>query len=323
MRAVWKGTIGFGSAAIPVKAYSATEERSSGLHQLHLPDGGRIRYKRVCEVDGAEIPAEEIGRGYEMPGGDVVVLTDEDFASLPLPTTHSIDICAFTPLEQIDPVYFAKSYYLEPDVAGTKSYVLLAEAMQQADRSAVVKVALRGRETLGALRVRDQLLVLETMLWPDEIRRPPDFPFLHQDVDVRLGELRAAANIIENLATDFAPEEYTDQYQEALDRLIQAKAEGSEVVQPAATAQNDGVAKLLAALQDSAATLVEENEGQLPPEERSEQSEGSEQPPENGRKPVRKPSVRKAKAAEEKAAASKDQAKKATSKTRSSARPRR
>ncbi|MEC3976373.1 non-homologous end joining protein Ku [Amycolatopsis sp. H20-H5] len=250
MRAVWKGTIGFGAFAVPVKAYSATEERGITLHQVHETDGGRVRVKRVCEVDGLEVPAAEIARGFPLPGGDTVLLSEEDLAGLPLPTSRSIDVRGFAPLEQVDPVYFAKTYYLEPEPAGTKPYVLLSEALRQSGRVAVVKVALRQRETLGVLRVRDQVILLETMLWPDEVRTP-DFPFLHEDVDLRRGEVKAAVNLIEELTTDFAPGKYTDHYREALDALIRAKIDGADVVQPTAAEQAEGVTKLLAALQDT------------------------------------------------------------------------
>jgi DNA end-binding protein Ku len=248
MRSVWKGTIGFGTVAIPVKAYGATEEQSAGLHQLHLSDGGRIRMKRVCEADGAEVPFTEVGKGATLPGGQVVVLTEEDLATLPLSTTHSIEVLEFAPLDQIDPIYYAKSYYLEPDPIGTRPYVLLAESLRQSGKVAVVKVALRQRETIAVLRVKDHVLVLNTMLWPDEIRTP-DFPFLSEDVPVRLRELRAATALIDRLATDFAPEKHRDRYREALAELISAKAEGREVVAPTEAEQDAGVAELLAALQ--------------------------------------------------------------------------
>ncbi|WP_414945091.1 Ku protein [Amycolatopsis sp. cmx-11-32] len=251
MRAVWKGTIGFGTYAIPVKAYSATEEHNVPLHQVHEPDGGRVRVKWVCEVDGAEVPAAEMAKGYPVPGGDVVLLTGGDFASLLAPTTQSMDVVGFTPAEQVDSTHFARSYYLEPEPAGTKPYVLLSEALQQSGRIAIVKVTLRQRETLGALRVRDQVIVLETMLWPDEIRRP-DFPFLHEDVDLRRGELRNAVSLIEDLTQDFDPGQYTDRYREALEALIQAKLDGDDVLQPTAAQQAEGVTRLLAALQQSA-----------------------------------------------------------------------
>jgi DNA end-binding protein Ku len=251
MRTVWKGTIGLGGSAIPVKAYSATEEHGTSLHQLHLTDGGRLRQKRVCEIDGTEIPLDEVGRGYTLPGGDVVVFSDEELAALPLPTAHSIQVLGFVRPGQIDPIYYGKSYYLEPEVSSTRPYVLLAEALHQAERVGIVKVAIRQRETLGALRVRDQVIVLDTMHWPDEIRRP-DFPFLHDDVDVRLSHLRAAANLVENLSGDFDPGEYTDTYSAALAALIEAKIEGREVVQPTAGRQAAGVDELLEALQATA-----------------------------------------------------------------------
>lgn len=251
MRSVWKGTIGFGEFGIPVKIYSATEEHSVGLRQLHHSDGGRVKYLRVCELDGAEVPSTEIVKGYPMPGGDVVMVTDEELASLPLPTAQSIDVRGFAPMDQIDPIYFAKSYYLEPEPGGTKPYVLFSEALQQAGRVAVVKIALRQRETLGVLRVRDQVLMLETMLWPDEIRTP-DFPFQHEDVDIRPGELRTAVAMIKRLAGDFEPKQFSDHYREALEELIQAKVDGDQVVQPTAALQAEGVTALLAALRNRA-----------------------------------------------------------------------
>jgi DNA end-binding protein Ku len=251
MRAMWMGTIGFGSYAIPVKAYSATEDREIPLHQVHEADGGRIRVKRVCEVDGAEVPPEEMVRGYVVPGGDVVLLSDHELASLPMPG-RTIAIRGFAPQADVDPIWFAKSYYLEPEPAGTKPYVLFSEALQQSGRIALVTVALRRRETLGALRVRDQVIVLETMLWPDEVRTP-DFPFRHADVDIRPGELRRAVNLVEELTGEFDPGRYPDRYREAFQALVQAKIDGAEVVQPTAAEQAAGVTRLLAALQESAA----------------------------------------------------------------------
>jgi DNA end-binding protein Ku len=246
MRAVWKGTIGFGDYAIPVKAYSAVGEHAVPLHQVHEPDGGRIRVRRVCEVDGADVPDAEIVKGYPVPGGDVVVLTEDDLARLPSPPADTIDVHGFVLAADIDPACFAKSYYLEPEPAGTKPYVLLASALLETQRMAVVKVALRRRETLGALRVRDQTIVLQTLLWPDEVRRP-DFPFLHEDVDLRRGELRRAVNLVEELGADLAS--YTDEHREALEALIRAKAEGGDVERPTGREQDEGVTRLLMALQ--------------------------------------------------------------------------
>ena len=204
MRSIWKGAISFGLVSIPVKLFSATEERSVSFHQVHREDGGRVRYKRVCSIDGEEVPYSDIAKGYELPSGEVVVLTDEDFEDLPLSTSRSIDVLQFVPLEQVDPMYFAKSYYLEPDGTGTKPYVLLREALEESGRVALVKLALRQRESLAALRVRDGVFVLEMMLWPDEIRQP-EFGFLDDDVEVRSQELAMAQSLIETLSGDFDP----------------------------------------------------------------------------------------------------------------------
>ncbi|NIJ13596.1 DNA end-binding protein Ku [Saccharomonospora amisosensis] len=251
MRTVWKGTIGLGSFAIPVKAYSATSEPGSGLIQVHTTDGGRLRYRRVCEVDGAEVPAEEIGKGYQSAGGDVVVLSEEELASLSGAAAESIRIHGFVRGEHIDPLLHAKSYYLEPEVSANKPYVLLCEALRLADRVAVVKVALRQRETLGVLRVADQVLVLQTLHWPQAVRGA-DFPFLHEDVDLRMAQVRAAANLIENLSGDFEPHRFTDGYSEALSALVEARLEGADVARPTEPAQEEGVVELLATLREHA-----------------------------------------------------------------------
>ncbi|RZQ64791.1 Ku protein [Amycolatopsis suaedae] len=252
MRAVWKGTIGFGGYAIPVKAYSATAERDSGLHQLHLADGGRIRYKRVCELDGAEVPWEEVGKGVPTAGGDVVVLGEEDLARLPLPAAGSIRVCTFVRAEEIDPIWLSRAYHLEPDVAGLKAYLLLSEALQRAQRVAVVKVVLRQRETLALLRVRDQVLLLETMYWRDELREP-DFPFRHEDVELSDDDLRAATELVEELSGPFRPSDYTDGYRRAVAKLVKKKVEGDDVLQPAASAQDAAVSDLLAAMRTTVA----------------------------------------------------------------------
>jgi DNA end-binding protein Ku len=251
MRSIWKGAISFGLVSIPVKLYSATEEKDVSFHQVHRTDGGRIRYKRVCQIDGEEVPYSDIAKGYELPSGEVVVLTDEDFADLPLTTSRAIDVLEFVPLEQVDPIYFSKSYYLEPDAAGAKPYVLLREALENSGRVALVKVALRQRESLATLRVREGVFVLEMMLWPDEIREPA-FGFLDEDVEVRPQELRMAESLIESLSGDFHPEQYSDNYREALLALIEAKVAGREVVQPAEPAAETGtVVDLMAALRAS------------------------------------------------------------------------
>jgi DNA end-binding protein Ku len=251
MRSIWKGAISFGLVTIPVKLYSATEEKNVSFHQVHREDGGRIRYKRVCSVDGEEVSYGDIAKGYELSSGETVILTDEDFADLPLSSSRTIDVLQFVPLEDVDPIYFAKSYYLEPERTGTKPYVLLRDALEQSDKVAVVKVALRQREQLATLRVRDGVFVLETMLWPDEIRTP-DFGFLDEDIEVRPQELTMAGSLIDSLTADFDPSQYTDEYREALESVIAAKVEGQEIVQPAAEQPQGGaVLDLMAALRAS------------------------------------------------------------------------
>ena len=251
MRSIWKGAISFGLVSIPVKLYSATEEKDVSFHQVHRDDGGRIRYKRVCQIDGEEVAYSDIAKGYELPSGEVVVLTDEDFSDLPLSTSRAIDVLEFVPLDQVDPMYFSKSYYLEPEGQGAKPYVLLREALENSGRVALVKVALRSRESLATLRVRHGVFVLEMMLWPDEIREP-DFAFLDEDIDVRKQELAMAESLIESLSGDFEPEQYSDNYREALQALIEAKVEGREVVQPPEAATDSGtVVDLMAALRAS------------------------------------------------------------------------
>ncbi|MEV4179652.1 Ku protein [Nonomuraea sp. NPDC049709] len=261
MRSIWKGAISFGLVTIPVKLYSATEQKDVTFHQVHREDGGRIRYKRVCTQDGEEVPYSDIAKGYELASGEIVVLTDEDFEGLPLTTSRRIDVLQFTPAEQIDPIYFAKSYYLEPDAQGAKPYVLLRNALESSGQVAVVKVALRQRESLATLRVRDGVFVLETMLWPDEIRTP-DFGFLEEDIEVRAQELKMAESLITTMESDFDPSEYHDTYREALQQVIEAKVAGKEVI-PAREEEEAGPAvDLMAALRASVEAAKREREGE-------------------------------------------------------------
>jgi DNA end-binding protein Ku len=231
MRSIWKGAISFGLVTIPVKVYAATEQRDIAFRQVHRADGGQIRYRRVCSVDGDEIPYADIAKGYPLPSGEMVVLTDEDFASLPLATSKTIEVLQFTPAEQVDPIFFAKSYYLEPDATGSRPYVLLRDALENSGRVAIVKVALRQRESLATLRVREGVFVLETMLWPEEVRAA-DFPFLEEDIEVRQQELKMAGSLIDTMTADFDPDEYHDDYREALEQVIEAKVSGHEAVMP-------------------------------------------------------------------------------------------
>ena len=184
MRSIWAGAISFGMVVIPVKLYAATEQRDVAFRQVHREDGGRIQFRRFCSLDGEEVPYSDVAKGYELATGDVVVLTDDDLKDLPLATAKRIDVLHFSPAGQLDPILANKAYYLEPEPAGVRAYVLFRDALERSGRVAVAKVAIRQREALGALRVRDGVLVLETLLWPDEVRAP-DFKFLDEDVDIR------------------------------------------------------------------------------------------------------------------------------------------
>jgi DNA end-binding protein Ku len=226
MRSIWRGAISFGLVTIGVRLFSATEEHDFRFHQMHREDGGRIKYKRVCSVCGEEVAFADIAKGYELDDGRVVMLDSEDFEALPIETDRSIQVLEFVPVEEIDPIYFQKSYYLEPDKAAVRPYVLLRTALEDAERLAVVKITIRQRQTLATLRARDDVLVLHTMLWPDEIRKP-EFDFLGGDVEVRPQELRMASSLVESMAGSFEEEEFTDDYRDAMEKLITAKAEGA------------------------------------------------------------------------------------------------
>jgi DNA end-binding protein Ku len=231
MRSIWAGAISFGLVVIPVKLYAATEQRDITFRQVHRQDGARIQFRRVCTLDGEEVPYSDIAKGFELPTGDMVVLTDEDLADLPLVTAHRIEVLHFAPSAQVEPILAAKSYYTEPDPTGARAYVLFRDALERSGKVAVAKVALRQRETLAALRVREGVITLETLLWPDEVRKP-DFAFLDEDIEVRSQELKMAASLIETMTEDFDPEQYHDTYREALEAVVQAKVEGNDVVRP-------------------------------------------------------------------------------------------
>ena len=252
MRSMWKGAISFGLVMIPVKLYAATEQKDIAFRQVHREDGGRIRFRRVCSLDGAEVPYEDVAKGFELPGGEMVVLTDEDMADLPLASNKSIEVMHFTPADQLDPILFNRSYYVEPEAAGVRAYALLRDALERSGRIAIAQVALRQRESLATLRTRDGVLVLETLLWPDEVRGA-DFGFLDEDVEVRSQELRMATSLIDSMTVDFDPGEYHDRYREALQELVTAKTEGRDVVQPGEPAAPAASTSLADALKASLA----------------------------------------------------------------------
>jgi DNA end-binding protein Ku len=255
MRSIWKGSVSFGLVNIPVKLYSATGDHDLRFHQVHKADGGRIRYKRTCEQCGLEVTYSDIVKGYESEDGRLVMITPEDLDSLPVASGHEIDVMEFVPAEQVDPMLMDKSYYLEPDGKAAKPYALLREALSSTDRMAVVKVALRQRETLAVLRVRDKVIVLQTLLWADEIRSA-DLKGLADDVDLRPQEVTMAQSLVESLAADFEPEQYEDEYKAAMQHLVEAKLEGEdshELLAPE-TAESDSeadVVDLVAALRKS------------------------------------------------------------------------
>jgi len=250
-RAMWKGAITFGLVTIPVAVYPVTEEKSLKFNQLHDEDGGRIRYKRVCEKDGKEVPFEHIVKGYEYEKGRYVLLNDDDFDAVPIKSSRAIDIQQFVDLDDIDPVMYKKSYYLVPEKTGAKAYALLREAMSQDGRVGIAKVSFRDREHLAALRFKDDSFVLETMYWPDEIREA-DFGDVDVDIKVRDQELEMARQLIDSLTAEWNPDEFTDEYREALMQIVEAKINGEEieVVQPEPTAK---VVDLMEALKASVA----------------------------------------------------------------------
>jgi len=256
MRAIWKGSVSFGLVNVPVKLYSATESHDVSFRQVHAKDGGRIKYQRVCSIDGEEVPYCDIAKGFETEDGEMVILTDDDLAELPLTSSREIAVEKFVPSDQIDPMLFEKSYYLEPEKSGAKPYALLRQALKDADRMAVVTVALRQRTSIAVLRVRpsddgDDVIVLQTMMWPDEVRQP-DFSI--EAGDVKDSEVKMAHMLVETLAGDFDPSEFEDDYAGAVESLVKTKIEGGEVKKTATSTKSSGeVVDLLAALQKSVA----------------------------------------------------------------------
>jgi DNA end-binding protein Ku len=249
-RSIWKGAISFGLVTIPVKLFSATEEKDISFRQVHPEDGGRIKYRRVCEKCGNEIPYAEIAKGYELPDGRMVILEKEDFDQLPLASTKAVEVVQFVAEKEVDPTYFAKTYFLQADGPGTKPYVLLRDALAKTGQSAVVKVALRSREALALIRPKDGVLLMHTMLWPDELR-DGSFAAPPESVRVSDAEVTMAESFIHALAGDFHPEEFTDAYREALEELVESKMSGAERPAEPEAPQEAEVVDLVAALRAS------------------------------------------------------------------------
>jgi DNA end-binding protein Ku len=258
MRSIWKGSIAFGLVNVPVKVYSATEDHDLKFHQVHAKDNGRIRYKRVCEECGEVVEYSDIARAYESDDGRNVVITDEDIATLPEERSREIEVVEFVPAADIDPIMYDRTYFLEPDTKSTKSYVLLAKTLSETDRIAIVHFALRNKTRLAALRVMNfskrEVMVVQTLLWPDEIR-DPDFPVLDSKVEIKPAELKMAGQVVESMAEDFNPDQFHDDYQEQLQNLVEAKLEGDEAFiveeKPTQLDETDDVSDLLAKLEAS------------------------------------------------------------------------
>ncbi|MEU0537516.1 Ku protein [Amycolatopsis tolypomycina] len=290
MRAMWKGSVSFGLVSIPIQMYAATENKNVSLRQVHEADGGRIQYKRFCTIDGQEVPYAEIAKGYELPDGEMVVITDAEMAELPLSTQRTIDVLEFVPLESIDPIQYDRTYYLEPQKNAVKPYVVLRDALHKSSQVAIAKVAVRQRESMAVLRVHADVLVMTTMLWPDEVREP-DFPFLRDDPpQIRPQELTMAGSLIDSLAEPvFEPEKYHDHYREALEQMIEAKVAGDETTKPAAVTAKSDVVDLMAALQASVDAAKKSRQAAATPAA----SSGADESDEDVKPAKKKPAARK------------------------------
>jgi DNA end-binding protein Ku len=249
-RAIWKGAISFGLVTIPIRVHTAVEEKSFKFNQLHSKDQGRIKYKRTCSIDGEEVSFDEIVKGYEYEKDHYVVLTDEDI-DRGLSNVRTIDILKFVDSNEIDPIYWQRSYYLAPDgTPGLKAYKLLSKALKDDERVAIARIAFRDKEHLATLRVRDGVFVLETMYWPDEIREA-EFEELDEDVKIAPQELQMAKSLIDNMTGEFDPDEFKDEYREKLEALVQKKVEGEEITVVEETGSGAKVLDLIEALKAS------------------------------------------------------------------------
>ncbi|CAM5651021.1 Ku protein [Streptomyces griseorubiginosus] len=251
-RTVWSGAISFGLVTVPIHVVSATENHSIAFHQYHLEDMGRVRVKKVCELEDRELANAEIGKGYEYARDQVVAITDEDLSNLPLPTAKAIEVAAFVPLESIDPLRIGDGYYLTPDGAvAAKPYKLLVQALGRSSKVAVAKYAWSGRERLGLMRVRGDVLVLHAMRWPDEVRSPAELfpPAVELDED----EIEGALALMDSMTRDdLDGDDLRDTYTEALAKVIEAKREDKPLpAEPEQEAPQGQVLDLMAALQES------------------------------------------------------------------------
>jgi len=263
MRTMWKGAISFGLVSIPVRVFPATEEKSVRFNQLHAKDHGRIKYQRTCAKCGEEVSYQDIVRGYEYEKDRYVVLEEEELDSIPIESSRLIDIDQFVDITEIDPIYFQKSYYLVPEEAGVKAYALLREALTENSMVGVAKVAFREKEHLASIRVHENIIVLETMYWPDEIRKAA-FEELDKDVKIRPQEVQMARSLIENLTAEWDPDKYTDEYRQALLKLIEKKVAGEEIEYVAPPEEAPKVVDLMDALRASVEATKKEKAAEKP-----------------------------------------------------------
>jgi DNA end-binding protein Ku len=262
VRSIWNGAISFGLVSIPIKLVNATESHSIAFRQIHTEDGGRIRYRKVCELEDREVSQAEIGKGYEDADGTIIPITDEDLAHLPLPTAKTIEIVAFVPADRIDPLHMDHAYYLAAGgAAAAKPYTLLREALKRSQKVAIAKFALRGRERLGMLRVVGDAIALHGLLWPDEVRDPegvaPDTA-----VTVNDKELDLADALMDTLG-EIDLEELHDEYRDALEEVVAAKASGEVPPEAPEPARSGKVLDLMAALEKSV-RAAKESRGEEP-----------------------------------------------------------
>jgi len=306
MQTVWKGSIAFGMVSIPIRLVSATEERDVPLRQVHDADGGRIRYKRFCSIDGEEVPYSHIAKGYEISDDDVVVLTDEDLANLPIASTKAVEVVSFADRGEINPIALSRAYYADP-TGDAKPYKLLHDTLVETNKVAVVKLALRQRERLATIRPQDGVLVVQTMLWPDEVRRPT-FSIDDEDVEVKPAELEMASMFVGAFDQGFDPEQFHDQYREALQAVVDAKLSGHDIVRAPEPEGDANVIDLMEALRAS----IAQAEGGSASDIDAEPLKASRSTPKPAKKSTAKKPTKKAAA---KKPAAKKPTKKAASKT--------
>lgn len=252
MRATWSGMISFGLVNIPVKVYTASRDQDISFHQLHKEDNGRVRYDKVCKVCGNALDKDDIVKGYEYKKGQYVILTDEELASIDLPTTKTISIMHFVDSAEISPLQYDQAYYVAPDENGERAYALLREALGRSNKVGIGKVTLHTREQLAAVRAVDGALALETLHLADEMVGTEGLGIPAPDIEVPKSELELADVLIQHLTAPFKPEEYHDEYEQALKELISKKIEGEEVTAPSAP-QPTNVIDIMSALKASLA----------------------------------------------------------------------